>query len=212
MQSALTCGVAAPVSVCLRCRKQQQRSELQKVNRAPQFLSVHVERANFRCSAELATSEATFFSPAVHDSDVSGTTSTADTNTVTDSQAFATAMAKVADDTKAKDIMLLHVEPLSSWTSYMLLVTVSSRPQLGAALSKMEKEAELTWQRPRTHRSPGSGSWEVLDFGDVVIHVMSEDQRDYYDLEGFYGAAEEVELPFTTGMLTDTGLQWTQKL
>lgn len=99
--------------------------------------------------------QATFFSPAVHDSDISGTTSTADTNTVTDSQAFATAMAKVADDTKARDIMLLHVEPLSSWTSYMLLVTVSSRPQLGAALSKMEKEAELMWQRPRTHKSPG---------------------------------------------------------
>lgn len=39
-----------------------------------------------------------------------------------------------------------------------------------------------------------SGSWEVLDFGDVVIHVMSEDQRDYYDLEGFYGAAEEVSI------------------
>ena len=32
----------------------------------------------------------------------------------------------------------------------------------------------------------------MLDFGDVVIHVMSEDQRNYYDLESFYGAAEEV--------------------
>lgn len=119
-----------------------------KACRATLFSASNFDRHHMRV-------QATFFSPAVHDSDVSGTTSTADTNTVTDSQAFATAMAKVADDTKAKDIMLLHVEPLSSWTSYMLLVTVSSRPQLGAALSKMEKEAELTWQRPRTHRSPG---------------------------------------------------------
>ena len=34
----------------------------------------------------------------------------------------------------------------------------------------------------------------MLDFGDVVIHVMSEDQRNYYDLESFYGAAEEVSM------------------
>lgn len=36
------------------------------------------------------------------------------------------------------------------------------------------------------------GTWEVLDFGDVVVHVMSAEKREYYDLEGFYGAAEEV--------------------
>lgn len=37
-----------------------------------------------------------------------------------------------------------------------------------------------------------SGGWEVLDFGDVVVHVMSEEMRSYYDMESFYGAAEEV--------------------
>lgn len=96
------------------------------------------------------------FSPAVHDSDTTGTTLTANTNTVTDSLAFAVAMARIADDTKGQDIMLLHVEPLSSWTSYMLLVTVGSRPQLNAVLAKIEREAELpTWQRARTHKSPG---------------------------------------------------------
>jgi hypothetical protein len=95
------------------------------------------------------------FNPAVHDSDVSGTTITANTNTVTDSQTFAIAMATVGDDTKGKDIMLLHVEPLSSWTSYMLLITVSSKPQLNAVLARMEKEAEAVWHRPRTHKSPG---------------------------------------------------------
>ena len=100
--------------------------------------------------------KAAVFSPAVHDSDVTGTTTTANTNTVTDSLAFAEAMAQIADDTKGQDIMLLHVEPLSSWTSYMLLVTVASRPQLNAVLAKIEKEAELPkWQRPRTHKSPG---------------------------------------------------------
>ncbi len=39
-------------------------------------------------------------------------------------------------------------------------------------------------------------AWEVLDFGDVVVHIFTPDQREYYDLESFYGAAEEVSLPF----------------
>lgn len=38
------------------------------------------------------------------------------------------------------------------------------------------------------------GEWEVLDFGDAVIHVFTAEQREYYDLESFYGAAEEVRL------------------
>ena len=42
----------------------------------------------------------------------------------------------------------------------------------------------------------------MLDFGDVVIHVMSEDQRNYYDLEGFYGAAEEVSVVCSSLHLT----------
>ncbi len=44
-----------------------------------------------------------------------------------DSRAFATAMARVASDTKGGDVMLLHVAPLVYWTSYMLVVTVFSR-------------------------------------------------------------------------------------
>lgn len=41
----------------------------------------------------------------------------------------------------------------------------------------------------------------MLDFGDVVVHVMSAEKREYYDLEGFYGAAEEVKLISMQGIL-----------
>jgi hypothetical protein len=43
---------------------------------------------------------------------------------------------------------------------------------------------------------PGSSPWEVLDFGDVGVHVFNGEQRDYYDIESFYAAAAEVDLPF----------------
>ena len=70
-----------------------------------------------------------------------------------DSRDFAVAMAKVAWETKAEDIMVLHVEPVIYWTRYMLIATVFSRPQLNAILGKMTKEAVETHDR-RLSQSP----------------------------------------------------------
>lgn len=117
---------------------------------------------------------------------------------------FAVAMAKVADDTKAQDLLVLHVEPVISWTSYMLICTVLSRPQLLAVMGRIEKAAEEDWGRSKQN-SPGSSPWEVMDFGDVVIHVFTPEQREYYDVESFYATAEEVDLPFLDGRPTPEG-------
>ncbi|KAI8468925.1 MAG: hypothetical protein J3K34DRAFT_293543 [Monoraphidium minutum] len=113
-------------------------------------------------------------------------------------QAFAVALAKVADDTKAQDLAVLHVAPLVSWTSYFVICTVISRPQLLAVMARMETAAEEDWDRAKQN-SPGSSPWEVLDYGDVVVHVFTPDQREHYDIESFYAAAEEVPLPFLDG-------------
>ncbi len=56
------------------------------------------------------------------------------------------------------------------------------------------------------------GGWELLDYGDVIIHVMTSEQREYYNLETFYGAAEEVELPFEAREAVSDAASWTKKL
>ncbi|KAL4523171.1 hypothetical protein Ndes2526A_g07874 [Nannochloris sp. 'desiccata'] len=68
--------------------------------------------------------------------------------------------------------------------------------KLNAMLAKIEKEAEETFDRRPASPAAGTSAWELLDYGDVVVHVLTADQREYYDLESFYGAAEEVDLPF----------------
>lgn len=70
-----------------------------------------------------------------------------------------------------------------------------SRPQLLAVLARMEDAAKDEWDRVKQN-SAGSSQWEVMDFGDVVVHVFTSEQREHYDLDGFYAAAEEVLLPF----------------
>ena len=114
-----------------------------------------------------------------------------------DARALALELAKVAADTKASDVVVLHVAPLVYWTSFMVLCTVYSRPQLGAVLAKAENAAagKRFGRDLGGARGAGRSPWEVLDFGDVVMHCFTPDQREFYDLEGFYGAAEEVELP-----------------
>lgn len=128
-----------------------------------------------------------------------------------DSQSLATGIAKVCWETKGEDLMVLHVAPLVYWTRYMVLVTVFSRPQLNAILAKVEKEAfEVFGRRPASPAS-GKSAWELLDYGDVVVHVMTADQREYYDLESFYGAADELDLPFMAGGQSQTPA-WETKL
>ncbi|KAG2444213.1 hypothetical protein HYH02_009151 [Chlamydomonas schloesseri] len=111
------------------------------------------------------------------------------------SKDFAIAIAKVADDVKCLDVVVLDVAPVVSWTSFLVVATVFSKPQLLAALARVEKAAAETYGRSKLNL-PGSSPWETLDFGDVVLHLFTAEQREYYDIESFYAAAEEVELPF----------------
>ena len=127
----------------------------------------------------------------------STTSETENENEEDDARSLALELARVAADTKASDVVVLHVAPLVYWTSYMVLCTVYSRPQLGAVLAKSEQAAagDRFGRDLGGSRGAGRSPWEVLDFGDVVMHCFTPDQREFYDLEGFYGAAEEVELP-----------------
>lgn len=114
-----------------------------------------------------------------------------------DGEELAVELARIAYDVKGEEISVLHVAPLVYWTSYLLLVTVNSRPQLQAVIARMERRAK-DLGRELSFVSRGRSAWEVLDFGDVVVHIFTPDQREYYDLESFYGAAEELPLPFLT--------------
>jgi ribosome-associated protein len=113
-----------------------------------------------------------------------------------DSRNFALDLARVCWETKGEDVLALHVAPLVYWTRYMVIATVFSRPQLNAMLARAEKTALEAHDRRAAAPASGRSAWELLDFGDVILHVMTADQREYYDLENFYGAAEELDLPF----------------
>jgi ribosome-associated protein len=101
-------------------------------------------------------------------------------------------IAQAADDRKAADMTLLKVGAVSSIADYFLIVTGFSKTQVRAIANSIADEVEETLQR-RLLRPPSGvseGGWVLLDYGDVVVHIQTPQERDYYNLEAFWGHAE----------------------
>merc|ERR1712118_486636 len=102
---------------------------------------------------------------------------------------FIFSMASTARDLRADRILLLDVSELVNWTSYFCIATVRNIPQVAAISFNIEKKGLAEFSQPVTYK-PSRSEWELQDFGDVIIHLLTQQQRDFYDLEGCYSAAD----------------------
>lgn len=87
------------------------------------------------------------------------------------------------EDKKGEDILLIDIKEIASFTDYFVLCTGTSDRMLDA-LAKSVLET-IKGQHKKNGRIEGEShdGWLVVDFGDVVVHLFSPDQRDYYRLE-----------------------------
>ena len=111
-----------------------------------------------------------------------------------DSKKLALLCRELADNKKAENIAVLDVQKVSSVTDYFVIATGTSQPHLRAIMeeitSKLRDEHDL---RPLRTDGPLTGDWMVLDFFDVIVHVMHTEARARYDLEGLWGDAAKVK-------------------
>jgi len=110
-----------------------------------------------------------------------------------DSKKLALLCRELADNRKAENIVVLDVSKLSSVTDYFVIASGTSQPHLRAITdeinSKLRDDHDL---RPMRTDGMAAGSWVVMDFFDVIVHVMHADTRKHYDLEGLWGDAKVV--------------------
>jgi ribosome-associated protein len=112
------------------------------------------------------------------------------------SEQLALLAAEAADDRKAGDMLLLKISEVSFMADYFLIVTGYSRAQLRAiAESIQDKVKEQYHLVPMSTEGAGKGSWVLVDYGDVIVHIMSPDDREFYNLEAFWSHGEVVPLP-----------------
>jgi ribosome-associated protein len=111
-----------------------------------------------------------------------------------DSRKLALLCRELADNKKAEDIIILDVRELSSVTDYFVIVSGTSEPHLRAIVDEiMDKLREEYHVRPRAVDGTLQTAWIVLDFFDVIVHVMRQDVRERYDLETLWGDAPQVK-------------------
>ena len=110
-----------------------------------------------------------------------------------DSKKLASLCRELAYAKKAEDIVILDMRALTTVTDYFVICTGTSEPHLRAVVNEItDKLREDHDRRPRAIDGSLPASWIVLDYLDVMIHVMRADARQRYNLEGLWGDAPKV--------------------
>ena len=108
-------------------------------------------------------------------------------------KSVAVAAARTADDRKAEHVQVLDVRKTSPIVDYLVIVTALSRPHLEALEEKIVEDLELAGLRVHHRSRPKSDSWRVIDFGGVMVHLMSAEARELYALERLHDGAKDVD-------------------
>lgn len=111
--------------------------------------------------------------------------------------------ARAADEKKASDIMVQEVRELIGVTDYFVIVTAANSRQVEAIIDEIEDKLREDAHIKPTHREISrDGSWSLLDYGNIVVHVFMPETREYYRLESLWNDAPVVDLAAEAG-LTD---------
>ncbi|MCX6380052.1 MAG: ribosome silencing factor [Armatimonadetes bacterium] len=106
-------------------------------------------------------------------------------------------VANIADTMKATDITVLDLRPLTTIADFFLICTGNSSIQIRGIAGKIEEKLRENGMRKLRMEGFREATWILLDYGDVIVHIMAEEQRAYYQLEEFWKDAEQLPLDFT---------------
>lgn len=104
-------------------------------------------------------------------------------------------VVEAARSKKAFRIRLLDVTGVASFTDTFVFMCGGSDRQNRAVAEAIEDALRLGGERPLSTEGTQNGNWILLDYGDLIIHVMDEDTRSFYNLEGLWNTGRELELP-----------------
>jgi ribosome-associated protein len=104
-------------------------------------------------------------------------------------------VVEAARSKKALRIRLLDVSGLATFTDTFAFMSGGSDRQNRAIADAVEEALRKEGDRPLSVEGDRTGTWILLDFGDLIVHVMDEESRRYYSLEALWKEGRELELP-----------------
>lgn len=106
-------------------------------------------------------------------------------------------MAKIAynalSDKKGEDIKIIDITGVSVLADYFIIATGNSDSQVNALVDNVEEELHKAGFPLKQREGKASGSWVLLDFGDIIVHVFDRENRLFYDLERIWKDGEYID-------------------
>lgn len=116
-----------------------------------------------------------------------------------ESKEMALELAKALDSKKGIDIQVLRTGDLTTLAEYFVICTATSTTQIKALADMCEKVMKEQGEPPHHVEGHRGGTWVLMDFSAVVVHIFDDEARRFYDLERLWKDAEKVDL---SGVLT----------
>ena len=98
------------------------------------------------------------------------------------------------EDAKTQNIAVLDVRKISDFTDYMVIATGTSNRHVQSSADKVAETLSDHGVRRVGIEGQQLGDWVLIDFGDVVVHIMREQTRDFYNLEKLWSDAKRIEV------------------
>lgn len=107
-----------------------------------------------------------------------------------ESKLLASVIARILDDKLGKCITILNIGNVSSLADYFVIVTGDSTPQVKALMEAVREGIKKQFDRlPVRMENDARNRWNLLDYGDVVVHILHKDERETYAIEKFWNHA-----------------------
>lgn len=103
-------------------------------------------------------------------------------------------VAKLLDDKKAQDVTIIDIGLKASFADYFIIASGGSERQMSALVDNVEDMLEPMGVFPKSIEGKRTSGWTLMDYGDVVINVMTVDMRQKYNLERIWGDCETLEI------------------
>jgi ribosome-associated protein len=110
-----------------------------------------------------------------------------------DTQGFALDVARIAAANKTEAVVVLDLRGLSSLTDFFVIGTGTSDRQMHAVFDRIAEHARPLGRRPFKVVQTRASRWLLADYIDVVVHLFDAENREYYDLDGLWGDAPQVD-------------------
>ena len=115
------------------------------------------------------------------------------------SRELAEIAVKALDSKKGKEIRLIRIDKITTLAEYFVICTGTSNTQINALCDEVEKELDQLGEQPIHREGYRGGTWVLMDFGSLVVHVFTAEARKFYDLERLWQDGHQVNLAAVLG-------------